>query len=173
MESSSTPSSKLRKRGRPKGAVTLPHRERSGIVQDALERLERGETTDQIAKSHSVEPRTLRSWLLVDCPPEAEHQRARYVAGRIQQAIEEIEGATEQIPLARARESFRSWAWIAERRLPHLFAQKQEVKLDVNVNLADRLIRARERVIHNDAVQLPQRSSDIRDAEVVETGKKA
>jgi hypothetical protein len=156
-----------RGRGRPKGNIPTPYVERATIVQDTLLRLEKGETTDAIAKSHNVEPRTLRSWLLVDCPPQAEHQRARYIAGQLQTAIEEIEAANDHIPLARARERFRSWAWIAERRLPQLFAQKQEVKIDVNVHLADRLVRARERVINNDASQLPQSSTSITDAEIV------
>ena len=136
-----------KKRGRPKGAVTIPHQDRARIVQDALNRLDRGETTDNIAKSHKVEPRTLRAWLLVDCPQEADHQRARCIAENLQNELENIASATEQIPLARARDGFKAWSWIAERRLPHLFAPKQDVTVNIVTDLASRLHHARERLI--------------------------
>lgn len=159
-----------RGRGRPKGSLTVPHMERAGIVLDALNRLDDGETTDQIALRHNIEGRTLRSWLLVDCPAEADHQRARYIANQLQSAVEEIESATDKIPLARGRERFRAWAWLAERRLPHLFAQKQEVSLDVTHNIVDRLIAARSRIIDHAAPQSVQRSKRhnvIEDAVIV------
>jgi hypothetical protein len=126
-EANTALTAKPKRRGRPRGAIALPDAHRIDIVRDALVSLDKGETTDQIARRNKVEPRTLRAWLLVDCPAEYEHQRARYIASQLQNAIEDIESADEQIPLARARERFRSWAWLAERRLPSLFAQKQEV----------------------------------------------
>jgi len=145
-----------RKRGRPKGALTIPHQDRARIVQDALNRLDLGETTDNIAKSHKVEPRTLRAWLLVDCPAEADHQRARYIASQLQNEIENIASAKEQIPLARARDSFKAWSWIAERRLPHLFAPKQDVTVNIVTDLANRLHHARERLVGSGVSELSQ-----------------
>lgn len=153
-----------RKRGRPKGALTVPHQDRYRIVQNALDRLDSGETTESIAKSLNVEPRTLRSWLLVDCPQEADHQRARYIASKLQENIEDMAAATEQIPLARARDSFKAWSWIAERRLPHLFAPKQDVTVNIVTDLAARLHHARERLIGSGstdvAAQLTHSSTD-------------
>ena len=98
---------------------------RSEIITDALEALKTGETTDSIAKRHEVSPRTLRSWLIA--LPEADLARALMVAGELSKSIQEINDSDGPMPLARARESFRAWAWIGERRLPQYFGVKQEV----------------------------------------------
>lgn len=171
------------KPGRKPGKALIPHAERANIVQDALHRLDKGETTDDIAKSHNVPGSTLRSWLLVDCPVEADHQRARYIATQLQSAIEDIEGRPaeavnsneegktsekesredRQLSLARARERFRAWAWVAERRLPHLFAQKQEVAMTIDIGLADKLLRARERVIEGECTPVTRAPGQSKD----------
>jgi hypothetical protein len=85
----------------------------------------------------------------VDCPEEADHQRARYIASQLQSAIETIQAAGQdsanesqnekdlensvrqaQLTLARGRELFKSWSWLAERRLPKLFGlQNQQVNV--------------------------------------------
>ena len=127
--------------------LPVPHEERFNIVQDALLKLESGKTTDQIAKLHNIKGRTLRAWLLVDCPAAYEHQRARYFASELQGASEAITKATDQLQLAKGRELLRHWQWLSERRLPSVFGQKQEVRIDVNLNLAERLTRARDRVV--------------------------
>ena len=64
---------------------------------------------------------------------------------------------------ARAREAFRAWSWIAERRLPSYFGQKQEIT-HVSADLGDRLRRARERVIEGEtlpSVEGPIQSKDL------------
>ena len=59
------------------------------------------------------------------------------------------------MPLARAREGFRAWSWIAERREARLFGQRHDVTI-THIDLGDRLRRARERVINQvDAEALP------------------
>ena len=120
--------------------------QREVIVSDALKRLKSGEYTDQIAESHNIRPRTLRAWLLSD--DRADYARAQMVAGHLTKALDDIEAADGPMPLARAREAFRAWSWIGERRIPKLFGQQLQQSIDLNVtlDLGDKLREARERI---------------------------
>jgi transposase-like protein len=118
---------------------------RSEIVLDAIGALQNGETTNSIAERHGIAGRTLRAWLIA--MPEADQARALMVANELSKSLQEIEEADSPLPLARAREAFRGWSWIGERRLPQYFGPKQEI-VHFNVDLGDRLRRAQERVIN-------------------------
>ena len=98
---------------------------RSEIIVEAMQALERGETTDNIAERHGIAGRTLRAWLI--SLPEANQARAQFLSSELAYYLEQIESATEPMPLARAREGFRAWSWIAERRESQMFGPKQEV----------------------------------------------
>jgi transposase-like protein len=137
----------VREQARNEKGVFLPicsTEKRSEIILEALECLQHGESTQSIAERHGLKARTLRSWLIA--LPEADHARAIMVANELSNSLQEIEEADGPMPLARAREAFRGWAWIGERRLPQYFGPKQEI-VHFNVDLGDRLRRARERVI--------------------------
>jgi hypothetical protein len=96
---------------------------REAAIDDAVLNLELGSTTKQIADKHHIPERTLRAWLLVD--ERANPARARFIAGKLAESVDEIESAEDTLPLARAREKFRAWSWLAERRLPQIFGQQQ------------------------------------------------
>ena len=124
---------------------------RAAAVQDALTALVTGDTTDQIAQRHGIIGRTLRSWLISE--PGADQARAAMISGHLSEALSEIDAAQDPLPLARAREKFRSWAWIAERRLPALFGPTHDVSIHHTIDLGDRLRRAQERIIEGVTAQ--------------------
>lgn len=99
------------------------------IIDDAISSLETGETTDSIAIRHGVAGRTLRYWLMAD--DRTDQARANMFMCRLLEAAQAIDDATAPLPLARAREQFRAWSFLAERRAPRHFGQQQ---MAVNVN---------------------------------------
>ena len=106
---------------------------RKAIILEAPERILRGETTTEIAKSYQIPSSTLRSWLVGN--PEAEEARGAMLAQELMVKIQEIEGATDALTLAQAREGFKAWSWIAERRESRLYGQKQEVTVREELKL--------------------------------------
>ena len=98
---------------------------RKAIILEAPERILRGESTTQIANSYGIPPSTIRSWLVGN--NDAEIARGAMLAMELMMQIEAIESATDPLSLARAREAFRAWSWIAERREHRLYGQKQEL----------------------------------------------
>ena len=136
--------------------------QRRTILGAAIHDLRMGSTTEEIAAQHSISPRTLRHWLIAD--ESANEARAEFLTGKVVQCAEQIEEADGPLPLARAREAFRSWSWLAERRNSQMFGPKQEVTVDVRVSIessvledADALLsryrgeRVTERVIEHNA----------------------
>lgn len=105
----------------------VPIDKRNAIIQQALPMLAQGVSTEIIGASFGIDGSTLRGWLLTHAAPEAEQARADYLARDLARWQGEIENATDTIPLARAREGFRAAAWVAERRLPSMFGQRQEI----------------------------------------------
>ena len=106
-------------------AVRVSEQEREAIKSDTYPRLELGETTDQIAQSHNVPGSTLRYWLVND--PKATKARLSLVHAEMMRTASEMKEARDPLALARAREEFRVWSFLAERRFPELYGQKQEV----------------------------------------------
>ena len=103
----------------------LDPKTRSQLILEAPERIQRGETTTQIAKSYGISPSTLKAWLVGD--DRAEEARGAMLAQELVAKAEGMESAPDALALARAREGFRAWSWIAERRQARLYAAKQEV----------------------------------------------
>ena len=103
------------------------------IIQDAITALQRGETTDDVGMRHGVSGRAVRAWLIGT--PEAEIARGYLISSQLARTIDEIKDADAPMPLARAREEFRAWSWIAERRESRLYGQKQEVKVDIDMTV--------------------------------------
>jgi hypothetical protein len=103
----------------------MPDDQRQAIITQSYDRLRAGEPTDQIAASYGLSGRTLRHWLLDD--PQADQARRTLINGELARTLDEMRCANDPLPLARAREEFRAWSWIAERREARLYGQKQEV----------------------------------------------
>lgn len=138
---------KTKKDRSPKGqwiTAYKPEAKRAAI-EDALERLEHGETTDQIAARHGMPGITLRTWLIAD--PRTDPARAIMVAAELSRTLQDMTQSRDPLSLARAREEFRGWAWIAERRVPSLYAPKQEVTHVIDDDLGNRIREARLRTV--------------------------
>ena len=105
--------------------------DRASIMAEALPLLAQGVSTDDIAKPYGITGRTLRNWLMAS--PEAEQARAQYLIEKLIESAEEIESAPDVFPLARAREKFKSYSWLAERRLSSMFGAKSEVNHGVAI----------------------------------------
>ena len=103
---------------------TVSPEKRLEVLLTVPDALRAGETTQQIAERHGINPRTLRSWLIGESAPE--EARGEFLSHEIIARAEQIDLADNPLPLARAREAFKAWSWIAERREARLFAQKQE-----------------------------------------------
>lgn len=122
-----------------KGMFDLIHTKevKQKAILDALDCLRHGETTDSIAQRHNVPGSTLRAWILADDSLDGQANIARsiFLAHELTIRADEIDKALDPLTLARAREAFRAWSWIAERREARLFGQKQEVSHKVEVNI--------------------------------------
>lgn len=101
---------------------------RATVLAECYERLSYGDTTDQIAADHGLPGRTLRQWLLGDA--DADAARLWLINGELARTLDELRDAKyadSPLALACAREEFRAWSWIAERREARIYGQKQEV----------------------------------------------
>jgi hypothetical protein len=110
--------------------------ERSGILEDAIDKLQRGTTVKAIAYSHNMPARTLNNWLLID--ERAEKARAQFIGAKLADALDIQKDATDQLQLAKGEKLFRSWAWIAERRLkmfapPRDHAEHAPVQINIGI----------------------------------------
>lgn len=137
------------------------------IVQSVPAALKAGKTTTQIAESYGIQPRTLRSWLISD--ETTEQARGEFLSHEIVARAEDIDLADNPLPLARAREAFKAWSWIAERREARLFGQKQEVThkgnapvlsitiVDNSGNLVDSLSTNQHTSVMSNTPELPKK----------------
>jgi hypothetical protein len=113
---------------------------REQIIAASIPMLKQGMATDEIGALLGVSGRTLRHWLIAD--ENAKEARTEFLSGKILQAAEDIENADSALPLARAREGFRVWAWLGERRLPDVFGAKTELRGSKDSPLFDSMDRS-------------------------------
>lgn len=106
---------------------------RSSIILEAPERILKGETTTQIAQSYNIPPSTLRAWLIGN--QDAEAARGAMLAQELMIRAEDIDNATDPLSLAQAREGFKAWSWLAERRESRLYGMKSETKIDIDYHV--------------------------------------
>ena len=114
--------------GMDNAVATRPYspEERAAIIEEVLPLLAQGTPTDEIAAPYGITGRALRYWLMND--ERATKARKSFLDHKLLECTEAIETSDSALPLARAREAFRSWAWIAERRLPQEYGQRQQVE---------------------------------------------
>jgi hypothetical protein len=111
-------------------------------------------TTSQIAASYGVSRKTLVRWLVNERPEAWKKVQVIRALCRKEDADEGIETACDALSLARAREQLRSGQWDLERLDSGNYGQKQQLELNVNDDLGERLRRARERVIEGVATTI-------------------
>ena len=112
-----------------KSHLYLTPERRAAILAEVPDAIRTGESTTQIAARHGIPASSLRAWLIGD--EATEQARADLLANELAIRTQDIDDAIDPLSLARAREGFRAWAWIAERREARLYGQKQEVTHNV------------------------------------------
>lgn len=164
------------KQRRGKKGQFLPAEQHSEeAVKQAVERYVAGDSVQDIAQTFKVDRGIIYDWMLADLGPQKyEGLVTRVLVSRVRRADQMLEEAETPHHIARAREIARFARMDLERRRPHLYGPKQEVRVDMNVNLADRLIRARERTIDAQVIDVApqplQGSTDITDQPDQSTG---
>ena len=109
-------------------SAVIPSSQRDALIVEALDRHTAGDSLRQIAPALGISHVTLRAMLLGDVPEKyREAQQASFLR-RIAEADELLEQATDALGISKAREIAKFARWDAERRLPHLFGQRVEVK---------------------------------------------
>jgi hypothetical protein len=118
----------------------------------ALERIKRGEGLRSIGKSLGLSHVAVRKWLLKEVGPEYAELQTDGLLERVVDADRMLEVARDPVTIARAREMARFARMDLERRRPHLYGQRTHVTVENVGDLADKLRRARERVIEHEPV---------------------
>lgn len=124
---------KIRQEARAKPLVKRRHwtvydqAKRTELIKALPEAILQGKTTTQFAEEHNIPHSTLKSWVLGN--DEVEGARGAMLASELMIKIEEIQDSGDALALARAREGFRAWSWIAERREHRLYGQRSHVEV--------------------------------------------
>ena len=100
------------------------------VIEECQTLIALGHTPAEIGARHGIPARTVQYWLLGD--EKAEAARGQLIAAELARTLDDMrqpEDPAQDSPLrlARAREEFRAWSWIAERREARLYGQKQEI----------------------------------------------
>lgn len=134
----------------------LPPEQRLQAIANAAQRIALGEPLKDIAADIGITLQALSLWLLDECPAEYEVAKRRGLIQRIVNADHDLATACNPLEVARAREQCRFARWDAERRLPKLFGQQTHITVEHVGDLAERLRRARERVIEGEATPVTE-----------------
>lgn len=137
---------------RPLGQIS--QEERTKIATEVLDRYIGGEQVAAMAEEYNTSDVTIYALILREHEDAwVDIQRARALA-RLERAQTGLEVAQDALSLARAREQVRSAQWELERLLKRLYGQEQNINININSDLGDKLRRARERVIDVPAQQI-------------------
>ena len=104
------------------------------IIEDALKRIMDGETLDQIGVIHGITGRTLNTWLL-SLGEEYQSVRQSFIDAKLAECGDNIEGADDTFPLARAREAFKYWQFIAQTRDRARYGQDKQVTVNIGIGV--------------------------------------
>ena len=102
--------------------------QRQAIISAAYEALAIGTPTDVIGASHGVPGSTLRYWLLEDT--KADEARRMHIHKELARTLEDLRAADNPLALAQAREEFKAWGWVAERRLNAIWGQRNHLTVE-------------------------------------------
>ena len=103
--------------------LPVPH------IPDLVQRYANGESLRTIALHMDVSRQTIYNWLLTGIGEEQHEQLVtKALVHRIADADGELDSAESMFDIARAREKMRYTRMDFERRRPHLYGPKQEVK---------------------------------------------
>lgn len=99
--------------------------------QPILDRIHRGESLRTIAADLGVSNVGLRAWLLREDAEQYQHVITAALALRVAEADEELDSASDNISIARAREQCRFSRMDLERRRPLLYGQKAQQAINI------------------------------------------
>jgi hypothetical protein len=102
-------------------------RKRISSLSNAFQLLETGLPLRTVAKQLGVPYATLRVWMMDEPEPAYKHAQKACILYKLAESDEAMEMADTAIAVTRARETLKHSQWLAERRLPHLFAPRQEL----------------------------------------------
>ena len=107
--------------------------QRELIIEDWLISIRAGQSTADVAARYGITARAIQFWLLAD--PRAEQARGDLIAGELARTLDDMRAPANPaddspLRIARAREEFRAWSWIAERRQARLYGQQMRVDGD-------------------------------------------
>ena len=119
-----------------------------------LARYDAGEEIEGIAKHFQITHQAAYKSLLRHCPEEWKSSQAakalteyETAKAKLQEIWDQDKAERDQVALACAREQVRTAQWELERVLSKIYAQKQDVTVNIVTDLASRLHHARERLI--------------------------
>jgi hypothetical protein len=118
------------------------------ILADAKERILKNHTLEQIAKTHGITKRTLNTWLM-SLGDEYQELRQLCIDNMLAEALEEIDNATDNFPLARANSKWRAATWYAERRDQQRYGGNK-----VNVNIGCNSVPTTSEALEKDIKEL-------------------
>ena len=119
-----------------KTMTLIPIDRKQTILEDAKERILKNHTLEQIAKSHGITKRTLNTWLM-SLGDEYLELRQHCIDNLLAEALEEIDNADANFPLARANSKWKAATWYAERRDQQRYGGHK-----VNVNIGNNSVPA-------------------------------
>lgn len=121
---------------------------------EILKRVARGELMINIARELGVTPQAMslrfskrEDYLLAR---ESGHE------ARIDEAEEWVEGASDALELARARDVWRARSWRASVESPNRWGDKKHVTIELTGDLGERLRRSREREVQGESTRIQQ-----------------
>jgi len=85
----------------------IPLERKELILKDAKKRILLNHTLEEIAKSHSITKRTLNTWLM-SFGEKCQELRKLCIDNMLEEALEEIDNATDNFPLSRANSKWRA-----------------------------------------------------------------
>lgn len=136
----------------------IPEERKAEILEAAITGTIEGQSADEIARRYGISAGTIRYWLLND--ERAREARRALIDQELVRCWESLNEATDPLALAKAREEFRYWSWLAERRDAERYSHKQEITVGQPAELGEKLRRARERVIEAAANTTASSKSD-------------
>jgi len=118
------------------------------ILEDAKERILENHTLEQIAQSHKITKRTLNTWLM-SLGDEYQELRQLCIDNMLAEALDDIDNATDNFPLARANSKWKAATWYAERRDQQRYGGHR-----LNINVREEKNISSEELLETDAKAL-------------------
>lgn len=147
----------------------IPLDQKHAALALALRDVGTGRTLLDIANEANVSYYALKAWLLREVPDEYRELRELGLIQNILDADRELDEASNILEMQIADRKCKYARWDAERRLPHLFSQKQEIKHSGDVKVVFDLAETARRLAFVQASAARKLGMDlpVKDAELV------